>query len=127
MRDDGFTIVEALTAMAILAVGLVTLYGVGADALNAGAHVARTDRALIFAETKLEELSLTGTPLPAHAEGTSVEDGLNWSLTAHDISNDRGVSERRVLQEITLDVRWRDGLKTRSISLETRHLGAVSP
>ncbi len=127
MRDDsGFTIVEALTAMAILAVALVGLYDAGADALNASNHVAKVDRAMLFAQSKLEELALIRTPLPAHDEGEIAESGFQWKLAAEEVPGSRLALETQVLQSVTLEVNWRDGLNQQSLSVEARHLGVAN-
>lgn len=125
MRGDaGFTIVEALAAMAILSVALITLYGVGADLLNASTHVAAMDRATLFAQSRLDALALVIPPLPAHNEGD--DDGFHWTVTALDVS-DNAPWSRQTLQDVRLVVKWQDGINERSLVVDTRHLGRTEP
>lgn len=125
--DDGFTIIEALTAMAILAVGLVCLFGAGADALNASTHINSIDRAVLLAQSKLEELSLNSAPLAAHDSGEFAGSGVHWKATARNLPSSQPPPERRVLQSVLLEIMWRDGVRQKSLTVETRHLGVVKP
>ncbi len=124
MREElGFTIIEALVAMAILAVVLVAYYGVGADSLNASRHISGTDHAILLAQSKLEELSLEQTPLSAHESGQFPEGEFAWDVAASTIADDQSNRENSVLQNVVLKLTWHDGLTPHSISVETRHLG----
>lgn len=123
-EEEGFTIIEALVALAILSIALVSLYGVGADTLNVSSHVAAMDRAALFAQSKLDTLALTSGPLPAHNEGDS--DGFYWTVTAENISNNAPWS-RQALQDVKLTVRWQDGTNARSLTVDTRHLARTAP
>lgn len=125
--DDGFTIIEALTAMAILAVGLVCLFGAGADALNASTHINSVDRAVLLAQSKLDELSLSSAPLATHESGEFAGSNVRWKVTTHNLPSSQPPPERRVLQSVLLEIMWRDGVGKKSLTVETRHLGAVKP
>lgn len=125
--DDGFTIIEALTAMAILAVGLVCLFGAGADALNASTHINSIDRAVLLAQSKLDELSLNPEPLPSHDRGEFVGSSVRWKVTADNLPSSQPAPERRLLQSVVLEIMWRDGVRQKSLTVETRHLGTVKP
>ena len=123
-RSDGFTIVEALVAMAILSVGLVALYGVSGDLLKASTHIAGSDRAVLFTQSKLETLAINPAPLPAHDQGT--EDGYHWEVTATNVPTN-ALWSRQILQDVQLSVTWQSGTSERSLTVNTRHLGRVSP
>ncbi|GAA0570672.1 type IV pilus modification PilV family protein [Rhizomicrobium electricum] len=122
--EDGYTIIEALAAMSILAVSLVALYGAGADVLNATDRVAAHNRALLFTQSKLEVLAITSAPLPAHDRG--YEKDLSWTIITRDASS-REIWSHLVLQEVELTVGWNDGHHHRSITIVTRHLGRTAP
>ncbi len=123
-KEAGFTIVEALTAIAVLAVVLVTLYGAGADALKASNHIAKADRAALFAQSKLESLSLIQIPLPLRDGGTT--EGFQWSVTARPSPASLSPWNTRMLQTVRLDVTWQGGINMRSLTVETRHLGVAN-
>lgn len=125
--DDGFTIIEALTAMAILAVGLVCLFGAGADVLNASTHINSIDRAVLLAQSKLDELSLKPEPLAAHDGGEFAGTSVRWKASADNLPSAQPASERRVLQSVVLEITWHDGVRPKSLIIETRHLGTVKP
>ncbi len=122
-KENGFTIVEALVAMAILSVALVALYGVGANLLRTSTHIAASDRAVLYAQSKLESLALNAEPLPAHEDGT--EDGYHWEVTATPVP-DNALWSRQILQDVRLSVTWKAGMSERSLTVATRHLGRVN-
>lgn len=119
-EENGFTIVEALVAIAILSIALIPLYGVGSDLLRVTTHISSNDRAILFAQSKLETLALVSTPLPWFDEGE--DNGFHWQVTAHNL-NTNTPWQRQVLQDVNLLVTWRTGGHERTLSVTTRHLG----
>jgi len=121
-RQNGFTIVEALVAMAILSVALVALYGIGGNLLRTSTHIGASDRAVLYAQSKLELLALNAEPLPPHEEGT--EDGYHWEVTATPVP-EAALWSRQILQDVRLSVTWQTETNSRSLTVATRHLGRV--
>jgi prepilin-type N-terminal cleavage/methylation domain-containing protein len=119
-RENGFTIVEALVALVILSIALLTLYSVGETLVDKSAHIAINDRAIFFAQSKLELLALEEAPLPKYEKGT--ESGFQWEVAADNIQSDR-IWDKQVLQNVRLSVSWQSKYRQRSLSIETRHLG----
>ena len=118
--EDGYTIIEALAAMSILAVSLVTFYAVGSDILVAADRVSTSNRAALFAQSKLDTLAIRPTPLPAKDGGYDKD--LSWTIISRDVSSS-GPWNPLVLQDVELTVLWRDGSYGRSLTFTTRHLG----
>jgi general secretion pathway protein I len=125
MRDEGFTIIETLVALAILAVALVTLYGAAATSLRATQHVAKTDQVLLLAQSKLDEIATVKGALPPQSSGEFPGGEIHWSITTEKVQD--AWPSAALLQNVHLTLEWRDGLNNQSLSIETRHLGAVRP
>lgn len=79
MRAGGFTLLEVLAALALLAIAFaVGLGALGKSAQNA-AHAAALDTAVERAQTLLAEQGLT-EPLRAGERSGTFDDGTRWTL-----------------------------------------------
>lgn len=127
MRSDaGFSLIETLVALAILSVALVILYGAGANSLMSSRHIAKIDQIVLLAQSKLDELSITSAPLPLRASGTFPNTDIQWIATTKTVP-DNLAYPAFVLQDVELQLQWKDGLHHQSLDLETRHLGSAQP
>jgi prepilin-type N-terminal cleavage/methylation domain-containing protein len=124
-NEEGFTIIESLTALAILTVALVVLYGAGATALRTFAHASSVDRAILLAQSKLDEIEAMQKPLPERSEGAFSDGIVRWTVIANAIPENGTSHQHLVLQAIHLDLQWHDGLRRRSLDVQTRHLGVA--
>lgn len=98
----GFTLLEVMVAMAILSVGLVSIFSSEVGSMNIGNRARRTDIATLLARCKMaeieEDIAKNGLPaLESSGEGECCEDIDNgifrcdWSvrrITLPDISSD---------------------------------------
>lgn len=101
-RQRGFTLLEVMVAMAILGVGLVSIFSSEVGAMNIGNRARRTDIATLLARCKMaeieEEIAKNGLPaLESSGKGECCEDVDNgifsceWSvrrITLPDIAAD---------------------------------------
>jgi Tfp pilus assembly protein PilV len=126
-RDDGFTIVEALCAFAILAVVLVALYSVGGTAIRMSGATTDADRAALLAQSKLDELSASRFALPHFETGTFDGTPIRWTLSAHDVTGGAAGGARLRLQDVQLSLTWPARLGFDELVVDTRHLGAATP
>lgn len=124
-KDSGYTIIEALCALAILSVALTTLYRASATSLRASAHIASVDRAILLAQSKLDEIAATPTSIPDKSSGIFAGESVRWTVTADAIDGGVAVRGSPILQAVHLVLSWRDGIHDQSLVIETRHLGRV--
>ena len=116
--ESGFTLIEVLVAFAIAVAALAALYQLFGTGTRAGTAAGRLETAIVLARSAVEAAST--------AESGERKDRI-------------GPYERRVLvrpradlvapdapagvEEIAVDVSWRDGARERSITVTTLRLG----
>lgn len=108
--QQGFTLLEVMVAMAILSVGLVSIFSSEVGAMNIGNRARRTDIATLLARCKMaeieEDIAKNGLPaLESSGDGECCEDidngifSCTWSvrritlpdIAADDLSEDSAV------------------------------------
>lgn len=123
MRQDGYTILEALCAFAILAVVLVVLYSVGGTTSRLLAGTEASDEAALFAQSKLAELASMRAPLPEHEAGRFTGTEFRWRIGARDALPGQNRFPQYRLQEVALTVFWPEPGGSASFALQTAHFG----
>jgi prepilin-type N-terminal cleavage/methylation domain-containing protein len=125
-RISGFTLIEALVALAVVGLALAAIAGVFSNALIGHATTSDAEAALALAE---ERLTLAGaTPRPGTTNGTFGE-RFAWQTTVSpyddaDKKNDVATTLPR-LYRIAVSVAWQDGHHGRQLALSTLWLGAA--
>lgn len=122
-REEGFTILEALVAFAILASLLVALYEASGVAVRVIADGERVRDATMLMQSKLDELRSIREPLPPAEAGTFAASDVRWKVVTHDLPSPRADGGQLRLQSVRLTVSWPRGAGTKSLFVETRHLG----
>lgn len=124
-REDGFTVLEALVAFAILSVCLTALYAAAGTSLRSVDGGTQTRRAALLAQSKLDELAAERTPLPAAMQGAFNGTNVTWRVNVQDIPSGFAGFQVMKLQSVHLVLSWpRDG-HTQTLILDTRHLGII--
>ena len=121
-REEGFTILEALVAFAILAAVLCALYEASGISLHLVGESSDTKRLAMLAQSKLDEISAIRTPLPPSSKGTFSGSDVTWRIDAHDLPHLKAGLSSLLLQNVRLTLNRPGG---RSLSVETRHLGTA--
>jgi len=121
-RDDGFTLIEALTALTLLAMAAGVFYR-GIELGARSARVAeRESSALALAQNRLDEAAALGPGSPGPMSGETAT-GLTWttSFTEHETPGPAITGEPLRLMRIDVRVAWRDipGRPTRDLTLST--------
>jgi general secretion pathway protein I len=127
-HDDevGFTLVEIVVALAILALSVTVLLGVISDGLRRTDLAARTAQATSLAQSLLAKL---GTELPVQQGEMSGElaDGFRWRARMEPYG-DRADRDHWPVgaYHVSVEVSWGTGAE-RSVTLTTLRLGAKEP
>jgi len=108
-RRSGFTLVEALAALSILAIGLVGLLALTSAVLRQTGVVGDMNAACSLAHSKLSQLLVDKAFVEGTEEGDFDEDGMPGFRWQTDI---KPYEEADGLYEVTVAV-WRQGAKRR--------------
>lgn len=119
----GFTLLEVVVAMAIVGLGVVTLLEIFSSGLRLGASSAVRTRAITVGQQAFDEFllrhRLDGSD---QAEGTA--EGYRWRGRVDrfpeggELSSEAGWE----LKEISLRLRYRDGLREKEVEMRTLRL-----
>jgi general secretion pathway protein I len=127
LEEDGFTLVEIVVALAILALSVTVLLGVISDGLRRTDQAARMARATSLAQSLLAKL---GTELPAQQGETTGElaDGFRWRLRLEPYGDNVDRQQWPVgAYNVSAEIAWGAGGGERSVVLTTLRLGAKEP
>ena len=115
-KDEGFSLVEMLVAISILAVGLLGMAALQGTAIRGNALGMRNTEAIALIEDKIEYYK--NTPYTNIAEGTTTETGLGSGsifTRTTTIQKDVPVNDTKT---ISVQVSWSDPV-SHSISYQT--------
>ncbi len=109
-KEQGFTLLEVLAAMAVLAVGMLIL--LQTDALNASRtlHSSRLSGAVWLAQEKMDELFSRGVPDFPEDEQSDDPGVYRWRTSVNE-------TEYEGVKEVRLTVIWQEGRREESYSV----------
>ena len=84
--EAGFSLVEVLVALAIVSLGLVTLYGAMSQSARQVADAATRSATLAHAQSQLDALG-HGEPLTPGASHGTYANGARWSLAVGEVAD----------------------------------------
>lgn len=124
----GFTLIEIIVAFAVTVLALGALYETFSLGLRSGSAAERQSRALLLAESAMQALALD--------EGLAAGDGEETAEGGYRVRRRvrqrpdllAPAAERSALPlpyEVEVEVSWREGRHTRSVSLSTIRLGVA--
>lgn len=126
-RQDGFSLIETLVALALLGLVSGTFYSSYTTSMAGTEAAAQTALATRLARSKLDEIAVTGLLEAGSHKGTT-GDGFRWQIEVdpiEDSSASAADSGRRVTQQaalVTVTVSWQGRRADRSVKLSTVRL-----
>ena len=118
-QQDGFTLLEVMIAVAILAIALTVIYGSQSQSLSLAAEAKFNTRAAFLLQQKLAELESGSVELQSD-EGDFGEEypGFRWQVEVEDVLFDQRefvVDPERPLKRVTVEVSWENSPFTQTV------------
>ncbi len=123
LGDDGFSLLEVIVALAIMALGYMTVLQLFSSSVRSVGMSDQYLQAVTLANSKLSELEMKNFAQDADSGTFKNAENYRWEmeLTPHDSPlNDSGASIE--LSKVVLKVLWEDNRKSRSVELATLRL-----
>ncbi len=131
-RQEGFSLIETLVALALLGLVSGTVYSSYTASMLGSEESARTALATRFAKSKLEEISVIGLLDTSKHQGTT-RDGFRWRIEVNPIEDQdsptanarpqlRGRRTAAQAALVTVTVSWQGRKADRSVELTTVRL-----
>ena len=112
--SKGFTLLEVMIAIGILAISMVMLIGLRNRAVDLNGYARDLTAASILAESKISEWELKGFPDPQEAAGgfDELNPDFTWRVAVSPTPFDD-------LRELKVTVTWKRGLRDETLDLTT--------
>ncbi len=125
---DGFTLIEILTAMMILAISMVMIMQLFSGALKAEKLSRDYNRAILYAREKMED-ALLREPLEEGIDEGEFDDGFRWKteVAPHEPADEELEEEEEEesrpipikLVEVIVEIGWPTGERERTFRIQT--------
>ena len=127
-REVGFTLLEVLVALLITGIALGALFQGTLGGIGAAELAGRTEEALSRARSRLAAAGRVG-PLVAEDRQGDDGGGYRWRLRVAPLAMHPPASgvQPLTLYAVQVTIGWSDGRQARSVTLDTRRLGAAPP
>jgi prepilin-type N-terminal cleavage/methylation domain-containing protein len=117
MDNKGFSLLELIIAIAVLAVGLVGVLQIFPIGLRASQRAGMMTKAAFLAQNKIEDVKLAGfdaiTELPPKIPLSGKDGDFEWSIKIDDV-NLEGVENSSEMRKVTVILTWPERNTTRS-------------
>jgi len=127
--NDGFSLLEVIVALAIMAMGFVTVLQLFSGSIRSVSLSEQYLKGTTLAHSKLGELEVNNYSV-TEFEGTFPDEkNYRWQLQVSPHTSPLNSKEDNIqLSEVTLNVLWEDAGKTRDIQINTLKVdGATHP
>lgn len=120
---SGFTLIEVLVSMMVMAVSLTVIMGLFSGGLRSKARANESNTAVELARTKMEEVLLKDFMETGSDEG-DFGNGYLWEVEILDTSQDGSQENLKklnnmVLYAITIQIKWKTGEQEKKYSVST--------
>ncbi|MDP2920986.1 MAG: type II secretion system protein [Candidatus Omnitrophota bacterium] len=116
-NKKGFSLLELVIAIAVLAIGLVGVLQIFPIGLRASQRAGMMTKAAFLAQNKIEDVKLAGfeaiTELPPKIPLSGRDGDLEWAVKIEDLSLE-GVDSGSDMRKVTVTVTWPERNTTKS-------------
>ena len=128
-NNDGFSLLEVIVALAIMAMGFVTVLQLFSGSIRSLSLSEQYLKGTTLAHSKLGELEVNNYRVTAFEGIFPDEKNYRWQLQISPHTSPLNSKENNIqLSEVTLNVLWEDAGKTRDIEMSTLKVdGATHP
>jgi len=123
-NSKGFTLIETMTAMIILAISLTTILQLFSGGLKSARLSDEYTHAIFHAKEKMEEILLSDKLADSEYDG-KFEDGFKWAvrISLLQAEDDEQIKKSDTyLFNINVSVSWNDGSRVRKFEISTIHI-----
>ena len=114
---DGFSLLELIIAIAVLAIGLVGVLQIFPVGLRASYRSGMITKAAFLAQNKIEEVKMAGfeaiAELPSKILLSGIEGDFEWEIVIDEAGLD-GLESDNDIRKVTIIVSWVERQRTRS-------------
>jgi general secretion pathway protein I len=123
VKNQGFTLLEVLVAMAILGIGLIVIIELFSGGLRLGRTSEEYTRAVGYARMKLEEISLAKSLEEGIEEG-EFDREYRWQVEVKKVDllppgRETSYQPPVALYWVRIEVLWKSGIRERTTALES--------
>jgi type II secretion system protein I len=119
--DVGFTLLEVLVALSIIAIAIVLILQLYSSNLRAVSISGDTSAAAVRGDSRMREI-LAEASLAETSWREITEDGYGIEVSIAEVLKERTDNLSIKMMEVNLTVRWREGMKERSLYLRAQKL-----
>ena len=125
-NNDGFSLLEVIVALAIMAMGFVTVLQLFSGSIRSVSLSEQYLKGTTLAHSKLGELEVNNYSVSEFEGAFPDEKNYRWQLELAPYTSPLNSKENNIqLSEVTLNVLWKDAGKTRDIELSTLKVDGV--
>ncbi|MBF0226093.1 MAG: type II secretion system protein [Desulfobacterales bacterium] len=127
MKKNGFTLLETLVSMMLLAIFLSVIFQLFSGGLKSAKLSDNYNRAIFHAKEKMEELLLQNRIEEGFIDG-DFNDGFRWKAKFSEIEKDEKIENKKFphVFKIDLSIIWMEGEKEKGIEISTIKLAEKS-
>ena len=119
-NNDGFSLLEVIVALAIMAMGFVTVLQLFSGSIRSVSLSEQYLKGTTLAHSKLGELEVNNYSVTEYEGIFPDEKNYRWQLQVSPHTSSLNSKENNIqLSEVTLNVLWEEAGKTRDIELST--------
>jgi len=128
-NNDGFSLLEVIVALAIMAMGFITVLQLFSGSIRSASLSEQYLKGATLAQSKLGELEVNNYSVTEYEGIFPDEKNYRWQLQVSPHTSSLNSKEHNIqLSEVTLNVLWEEAGKTRDIEINTLKVdGATHP